>query len=85
MSVVRINGYFENITKSLGREWLGRLQIQRLHNKYLVSNGFGGLGMLDSNTQALLRLYAPISKGIQITLGQINGNGYNVEIKLFFS
>lgn len=85
MSVVRINGYFENITKSLGREWMGKLQLQRLHGKFLVSNGFGGLGMLDGNTQSLLHLYVPIAKGLQINLGQFNGNGYNVEIKIFFS
>lgn len=73
-----------NITKSLGREWMGRVQLQRFHGKYLVSNGFGGLGMLDPNTQSLLNLYAPIGKGIQINVLQFNGNGYNVEIKIFF-
>ena len=74
-----------NITRSMGREWMGQLQLQRLHGKFLVSNGFGGLGMLDSNTQSLLSLYAPISKGVYIKIGQFNGNGYNVEIKIFFA
>jgi hypothetical protein len=85
MSVVRINGYFMNITKCIGKEWMGKLQLQRIHNKFLVSNGFGGLGMLDANTQSLLHLYGPISKGVHITIGQFNGNGYNVEIKIFFA
>lgn len=73
-----------NVTKSLGREWMGKVQLQRLHGKYLVSNGFGGLGMLDPNTQTLLCLYGPIGKSFQINVLQFNGNGYNVEIKIFF-
>lgn len=49
-----------------------------------MSNGFGGLGMLDERTQCLLRLYLPISKAVVARLGERNGNGYHIEIKIFF-
>jgi len=82
--MIKINATFSNITRCIPKEWDGRLQMHRLHGEFLVSNGFGGLGILDERTQCLLRLYLPISKAVVARLGERNGNGYNIEIKIFF-
>jgi hypothetical protein len=81
MSVIKLNGYFLNIGKCIGREWGGRLQLHRYNGEFVVSNGFGGLGVLDERTKWLLDLYIPLSKIIQI----YRGDNHNIEIKIFFS
>lgn len=82
--MIRINGYFCNITRCIAKEWSGPIQMHRLQGEYIVSNGFGGIGILDTNTQMLLRLYMPMAKAIQLSIGVFNGNGYIVYIKIFF-
>lgn len=81
MSVVKINGYFLNIGRYLGREWGGPLQMHRYNGEYIVSNGFGGLGVLDKRSKMLLDLYLPLAKSVQTT----RRNGFDIEIKIFFT
>lgn len=79
MNVIKINGYFLNVGKCLGKEWSGQLQLHRYNGEFLVSNGFGGLGMLDERTKWLLNLYIPLCKAVQTSLDE----AFDIEIKIF--
>jgi len=79
MNVIKINGYFLNHRKCLGREWDGQLQMHSHNGEFVISNGFGGLGVLDARSKMLLNLYMPFHKGINSTWS----GAFDFEIKIF--
>jgi len=81
MTVVRIKGYIRSISRSI---WADPIQLQRIHGEYMVSNGFGGLGVFDSRTKTLLGLYIPLCRSVEIKWVSFDGYAHCVEIKIFF-
>jgi hypothetical protein len=79
IKVIKINGYFLNHCKCLGREWDSQLQMHSHNGEFVISNGFGGLGVLDATSKMLLNLYMPFHKGIQTS----RSGAFDVEIKIF--
>jgi exonuclease III len=83
-----IKGYFCNVNRCKPKEWVGvRLQLHRMQGMYVLSNGFGSLGILDAHTQRMLEMFIPLSKRIGIYCpGNHNGHdGFDVEIKFYWS
>ena len=80
-----IKGFFVNIDRCKPNEWVGkRLQLHQWRDEYIVTNGFGSVGVLDSTTKKTLDLFLPHSRYLQtIASGRHNGEGYDIEIKLF--
>ena len=80
-----IKGFFVNIDRCKPNEWVGkRLQLQRYMGEFVVTNGFGSVGVLDQRSKQQLDLFLPYAKAIQtIASGRHNGEGYDIEIKLF--
>lgn len=83
-----IKGYFCNVNRCTPKEWVEvKLQLHRMHGMFVVSNGFGSLGILDSNTQRMLEMFVPLSKKVLLKCsGAHNGHdGFDVEIKFYWS